>query len=138
MFGLDEKTIEEKYNTLYDILDESEFEEEAFDELISHTDHHKIQRGLVHFLFRNGPIEDMHSNGQLSQEDMKILNKHMMNRMAYVVDLLMNQKWYELAFLIDNAGEYGTMWDEAKPDDGKIKEMLANFVIKSEKKVINK
>ena len=38
-----------------------------------------IAIGLTHYLFRNGPVEDMHSEGKLSQNDMKILNKFMVN-----------------------------------------------------------
>src|SRR5690625_4191329 len=59
---------------------------------------------ITHFAFRNGPVEDMHasSNNQLSDENMKILNKFMVNRLAYVFELIMNEKWAEFAFLIDS------------------------------------
>ncbi len=35
-----------------------------------------ISKAITHFIFRNGPIEDMHAdpNNQLSDDDMKILN----------------------------------------------------------------
>ena len=32
-------------------------------------------RFVVHYCFRNGPLEDMHAQGKLSLEDMKTLNK---------------------------------------------------------------
>lgn len=32
-----------------------------------------ISKAITHFIFRNGPIENMHANNQLSQDDMKIL-----------------------------------------------------------------
>lgn len=34
---------------------------------------------ITHYAFRNGPVEDMHANNQLSQDDMKTLNKFMVN-----------------------------------------------------------
>jgi hypothetical protein len=42
-------------------------------------------RGLTNFIFREGPIEDMHSNNQLSQDDMKQLNIFMVNRLAFIL-----------------------------------------------------
>lgn len=41
-----------------------------------------ISKAITHFAFRNGPIENMHSNNQLSENDMKTLNKYMVNRIA--------------------------------------------------------
>ena len=40
---------------------------------------------MTHYAFRNGPVEDMHANGQLSQQDMKTLNKYMVNRICWAV-----------------------------------------------------
>lgn len=44
-----------------------------------------ISKAVTHYAFRNGPVEDMHANGQLSQQDMKTLNKYMVNRIRAVV-----------------------------------------------------
>lgn len=89
-----------------------------------------ISKAITHFAFRNGPIEDMHAspNNQLSQEDMKILNKFMVNKIAYVFKLIIENRWIELDFLIKHTDMmYGHDWDNAEPDDGdnrKIIEMM--------------
>lgn len=61
-----------------------------------------ISKAITHFSFRNGPIEDMHASpkNQLSQDDMKTLNKFMVNRIAYVFKLIIENRWFELDFLI--------------------------------------
>ncbi|MBE9916444.1 hypothetical protein G8C92_20715 [Paenibacillus donghaensis] len=89
-----------------------------------------ISKAITHFAFRNGPIEDMHAspNNQLSQEDMKTLNKFMVNKIAYIFKLIIENRWIELDFLIRHTDMiYGHDWDNAEPDDGdnrKIIEMM--------------
>jgi hypothetical protein len=77
-----------------------------------------ISKALTHFAFRNGPIEDMHAGGQLTQSNMKTLNKFMVNRLAYVISLIISDRWLELEFLIESYRLYGVDWDKAEPDDG--------------------
>lgn len=90
----------------------------------------KISKAITHFAFRNGPIEDMHvsPNDQLSENDMKVLNKFMVNRLAYVFDLIINEKWLELSVLIDYFGLYGQGWDKAEIEDGGNKEMVRKLL----------
>ncbi|WP_127590636.1 hypothetical protein [Paenibacillus lautus] len=89
-----------------------------------------ISKAITHFAFRNGPVEDMHAspNNQLSQEDMKTLNKFMVNKIAYIFKLIIENRWIELDFLIRHTDMmYGHDWDNAEPDDGdnrKIIEMM--------------
>jgi len=75
-----------------------------------------ISKAITHFTFRNGPVEDMHAypNNQLSEEDMKILNKFMVNRLAHVFTLIIEERWIEFDFLIKTYGMYGHDWDEAE------------------------
>lgn len=47
-----------------------------------------ISKTLIHYLFRNGPVEDMQTNKQLSQNDMKTLNKYMVNKLAGLLKLI--------------------------------------------------
>lgn len=80
-----------------------------------------IAKALTHFAFRNGPVEDMHANpnNQLSETDMETLNKFMVNRIAYIFKLIIEERWIELDFLIRSTDRwYGHGWDEAIPDDG--------------------
>ena len=52
-----------------------------------------LSKMITHFAFRNGPVEDMHANNQLSQEDMKILNKYMVNRIAGLLTAIADEDW---------------------------------------------
>lgn len=72
----------------------------------------EISKAVAHYVFRNGPIEDMHANGQLSDGDMKILNKYMNNRIATLLHLLKEQDWLRLALFLDSYKYYGTEWDK--------------------------
>lgn len=49
-----------------------------------------ISKAITHFSFRNGPIEDMHASpkNQISQDDMKTLNKFMVNRLRVLLRLI--------------------------------------------------
>ncbi|KMY43395.1 hypothetical protein AC622_03280 [Bacillus sp. FJAT-27916] len=82
---------------------------------------------LTHFCFRNGPVEDMHSGrvgyfeatpetppeqiSQLSQEDMKTLNKYMVDKLGFFFTLLVNERYVELKYLLEFDMQCGTEWD---------------------------
>ncbi|TBL73898.1 hypothetical protein [Paenibacillus thalictri] len=84
-----------------------------------------ISKAVVHFVFRNGPIEDMHANGQLSESDMMTLNKFVHNRLAYIFQLVVQERWLELDFLIKSQSLFGSAWDKAEPDDGGNRKVLS-------------
>ena len=77
-----------------------------------------ISKALTHYLFRNGPVEDMHANKQLSQEDMKILNKYMVNRIAGLLKLINDDEWLKIELMLLTTREfgYGREWDKAEYD----------------------
>lgn len=75
-----------------------------------------IAKSLTHHIFRNGPVEDMHAAGQLSEEDMKTLNKYMVNRLAGILVAVYENKWLQLELLHDFLKEFGDQWDPAEPD----------------------
>ncbi len=79
-----------------------------------------ISIALTHYLFRNGPIEDMHSDGKLSQEDMKILNKFMVNRIAGLLKTINNGEWLKLELLLNCYSLFGKDWDKPIPDTDEI------------------
>jgi hypothetical protein len=86
-----------------------------------------ISKAITHFAFRNGPIEEMHAipNNQLSETDMKTLNKFMVNRIAYIITLILQERWIEFDFLIRQTDwMYGHGWDDAEPDDGGIRKLI--------------
>jgi len=93
-----------------------------------------IAKAITHFAFRNGPIEDIHADEakKITDEDMKRLNKFMVNRLAYVFSLIVKEEWVKLAHLIQlKDSMFGSDWDEAIPDDGGMerifKEMIDQF-----------
>lgn len=84
-----------------------------------------IAKAATHFVFRNGPVENMHAAGQLSQEDMMVLNKFCANRLAYLFQLVLQERWTELYSLILSIDSlYGHGWDDPQPDDGEWRETL--------------
>ena len=94
-----------------------------------------ISKAITHFAFRNGPVENMHAhpNNQLSEEDMKVLNKFMVNRLAYVFTLIIEERWIEFGFLVRNINWMnGYGWDGAEPDDGGTRELI-EMMIKDKK-----
>jgi len=76
----------------------------------------KFSKIMTHFAFRNGPVEDMHAEGKLSQEDMMTLNKYMVNRIAGVLQLVKDEQWYKLVGLVELYKNYGADWYKAEPD----------------------
>lgn len=83
-----------------------------------------IAKAVTCFAFRNGPVEDMHAKGQLSQEDMKTLNKFMANRMAYIFQLIIEEGWFEFGELICHNAKFCSDWDVVEPDDGGMREII--------------
>lgn len=75
-----------------------------------------VAKSLTHHIFRNGPVEDMHAAGQLSEEDMKTLNKYMVNRLAGILLAVYENKWLQLELLHEFLKRFGDEWDPAEPD----------------------
>ena len=75
-----------------------------------------IAKALTHYVFRNGPVEDMHADGKLSENDMKDLNKYMVNRLAEILVAIYEERWLQLELLYAYYHLYGTDWDKAEPD----------------------
>lgn len=75
-----------------------------------------LAKALTHYIFRNGPVEDMHADGKLSQEDMKTLNKYMVDRIAGILTAVSDGEWLKLELLYGFYQYYGRDWDAAIPD----------------------
>jgi len=76
-----------------------------------------LAKALTHYIyiFRHGPVENMHVNGQLSQEDMKVLNKYMVNHLAWILTCVFEGDWMRLELLFNSLSYYGKQWDLANP-----------------------
>lgn len=104
-----------------------EIDEKSKEELFNDGNITKIAKAITHFSFRNGPIENMHAdrNKNITDQDMKVLNKYMVNRLAYIFSLMIEDRWFEFNFLINSMDKmFGHGWDEADPDDGGMGELL--------------
>ena len=80
------------------------------------TDIEVLSKALTHYLFRNGPVEDMHANGQLSQNDMKTLNQFMVNRIAGLIYKMNHGNWLQIELLLGYLKLYGANWDPVVPE----------------------
>ncbi len=88
--------------------------------LLNSKNFDKISKALTHYLFRNGPVENMHAKGQLSQSDMKTLNQYMVNKIAGLLFLVEQEEWLKIELLIDFLSKYGKDWDKAELDTKEI------------------
>lgn len=84
---------------------------------------------IVHYCFRNGPVEDMHAQGQLSQKDMKTLNKFMVNKVAELFELSMSGEWLKFYLLYVYNSIYGSDWDKAEPNGETADIILGDFLL---------
>ena len=60
----------------------------------------------------------MHANNQLSEEDMKILNKFMVNRIAGLLKTVSDGEWIKILTLFDSIfyRNSGSNWDKVVYD----------------------
>lgn len=87
----------------------------------------KFSKIITNYAFRNGPVEDIHASGKLSEEDMKTLNKYMVNRIAGILQLIKDEQWFKLVGFLETYklyGECGASWDKAEPDIDEIDKCL--------------
>jgi len=74
----------------------------------------ELARGLTHYCFRNGPVEDMHADGKLSQEDMKVLNAFCYDKIYTFFTLLISKDAINLQALLGYHSRCGSDWDKPK------------------------
>ena len=110
-------------NFLEDLSNRKLFEslnKSSKDRLLNENNIDKISIALAHYIFRNGPVEDMHSEGKLSQEDMKILNKFIVNRIAGLLKTINDGDWLKLELLLNYYRFFGNNWDKPIADTEEI------------------
>ena len=92
----------------------------------------RIAKDLTVYAFRNGPVEDMHANCQLSQEDMKTLNKYLVDALAKYFYLCYEERYDDIPYLLAETHLYHREWDDAdisnlEEDVEKIKGLLYGY-----------
>ncbi len=75
-----------------------------------------LSKALTEYAFRSGPIEDMHANNQLSQDDMMQLNKYMVNKMAGLLSMIAQKEWLKIDKVMGFYARLASEWDTAEPD----------------------
>ena len=82
-----------------------------------------LAKAITVEVFRNGPVEDMHAAGKLSEEDMKTLNKYMVNKLARLLYLFEEEDSFGLCLLLNFARSCATEWDEPEIDLDELEEL---------------
>lgn len=150
LYGISQSRVKskrEKWNIkLADGIIEDFFDKEENKELLKNLNKTSKERllkkenintiaiALTHYIFRNGPVEDMHSEGKLSQRDMKTLNKFMVNRIAGLLETMNKEEWLKLELLLNVYSMYGLSWDKPEADTNEINEIYRIMLIDKRKK----
>ena len=58
----------------------------------------------------------MHVNKKLTDDDMKMLNKHMVNRIAGLLEEIHDKEWYRISSVMRYYALMSEGWDAAIPD----------------------
>ena len=114
------RKIEEKLNVNSDDFIENWLQSEEF--------RNRLAIAVTHFAFRNGPIEEIHENPDknITDADMKRLNKYMVNAMASILKLFSTQDFPKILSLALTSEVFGYNWD--KPDTIESEENLIRFI----------
>ncbi|WP_456276512.1 hypothetical protein [Bacillus sp. AK128] len=72
-----------------------------------------LAKAIVHFAFRNGPVETIHSKGNLTESDMKTINKYMTNQLTGLILSMQKGEWYLLDNILKSYKMFGMQWDKA-------------------------
>jgi len=90
-----------------------------------------LSKAITHYIFRNGPVEDMHVDDKLSENDMCTLNKYMVNKLATLFSLAIDNDWLLIEEILAFHRLFGLSWDKAEPDmedvDNILKSNLENY-----------
>ncbi len=75
-----------------------------------------ISKAITQFVFRSGPVEDIHARKAITEEEMKQINIYMVNHISALLTCAAKGDWIKLRLLLSYF-EYGTNeWNTAEPD----------------------
>jgi hypothetical protein len=75
-----------------------------------------LSKAITQFAFRSGPVEDMHARNKLTQNDMKALNKYMVNRIAGLLTTISKGDIANILKVLTFYVSLSSHWDSCKPD----------------------
>lgn len=114
------KEIEQTERILTQVSDRLGVSRDDFLEEMLQSDEfrNKLSIAITHFAFRNGPIEGMHSdpNKNITNEDMKTLNKYMVDSIDAVLKMLSEDRFFTMLFFALTSEVYGNNWDKPNPE----------------------
>jgi len=90
------------------------------------VDINEAAKAIVQFVFRDGPVEDMHAAGKLSQDDMKALNKYLVDNLAFILLIIAEGRRNDLAAIAQYYRGDTIGWDD--PDMTESKKRLEGIV----------
>lgn len=88
--------------------------DQVYRDLFESPDIDALSKVIAQFIFRQGPVESFHMKGQLSQDDMKTLNKFMVNHLAYLMKLVFEKRWIEIWLIYNHFRQMSSNWDPAE------------------------
>lgn len=74
-----------------------------------------LSRALAHYVFRNGAVEDIHTSGNLTNDDMKALNRDVHNRIAGLLVALRDGRDEDVEKVLRFHALYGKDWAVCEP-----------------------
>lgn len=84
-----------------------------------------LSKSIANYIFRSGPIENLHGNSQLvSDKSMKAINIYMINRIAGLLTYALNGNWLKLRLLTDYFNMGTTQWYPAEPELDEIEKVF--------------
>lgn len=100
------------------------FEQMPYYETIEQMTDKQLAVAIVHYIFRDGPIESMHSdpNIGLTEDCMKTLNKYAMERAGEIIALFRAGEWLSLFSILGASANSSAVekWDDPQPDFEKL------------------
>ncbi|MBE7704094.1 MAG: hypothetical protein E7Z89_08630 [Cyanobacteria bacterium SIG28] len=75
-----------------------------------------LSKGITQFAFRSGPVEEMHSKNKLTQKNMETLNKYIANRIAGLLQTVLNGDISKALKVLTFYASLSTDWNTIKPD----------------------
>ena len=71
-----------------------------------------LAKAITGYCFRNGIVEDYHADGCLNDEQMKALNKYMVNRIGFLLQLYVDGRKDDIEKVIGWHGKMCEHWDD--------------------------
>ena len=77
-----------------------------------------LSKAITYFAFRDGPIEDMHADPtkNITDEDMMILNKYMVDHIELILELLSENNFIDILIFSAISEFFCSGWDKPDPD----------------------